>query len=136
MKVNRLRSLCIKIYESINNINPLYMNEIFKLRKTSGLVCSNYYLNLDVGTINHVSLGDKSLRYYGLKIWNSLSFHIKSSENLEAFKNIIRNWDGISCKCKVWKYHQVLANYFKHNILRLHTTLSLCNIWCFTMNHK
>ena len=33
MKVNRLKSLCIEIYKSINNINPTYMNQIFKLRK-------------------------------------------------------------------------------------------------------
>ena len=44
MKVNRLRSLCIEIYKSINNINPTYMNEIFKLRKTSRAVHSNYKL--------------------------------------------------------------------------------------------
>ena len=92
MKVNRLRSLCIEIYKSINNINPTYMNEISKLRKTSRAVRSNYKLNLDVPTINQVSFGDKSLRYYGPKIWNSLPFHIKSSENLEAFKNI-KNWN-------------------------------------------
>ena len=35
MKVNRSRGLCIEIYKSINNINPMYMNEIFKLRETS-----------------------------------------------------------------------------------------------------
>ena len=91
MKVNRLRSLCIEIYKLINNINPTYMNEIFKLRKISRAVRSNYKLNLDVPTINQVSFGGKSLRYYGPKIWNSLSFHIKSSENLEAFINITKN---------------------------------------------
>ena len=85
MKVNRLRSLCIKIYKLINNINPTYMNEIFKLRKTSRAVRSNYKLNLDVPTISQVSFGGKSLRYRGPKIWNSLSFHIKSSDNLGAF---------------------------------------------------
>ena len=35
MEVNRLTSLCIEIYKSINNITPMYMNEIFKLRETS-----------------------------------------------------------------------------------------------------
>ena len=90
MKVNGLRSLCIEIYKSINNINPTYMNEIFELRKTSRAVRSNYKLNLEVPTINQVSFGNKSLRYYGPKIWNSLPFHIKSSKNLEAFKNIIK----------------------------------------------
>ena len=58
-------------------------------------------LNLDVPTISQVSFGGKGLRYYGPKIWNLLSFHIKSSENLEAFINIITNWNGVSCKCKV-----------------------------------
>ena len=88
------------------------MNEIFKLRKSSTAVRSNYKLNLDVPTVNQVSFGDKSLRYYGPKIWNSLPFHIKSSENLEAFKSIIKNWNGVSCKCKVCQYHYLLANVF------------------------
>ena len=61
MKVNRLRSLCNEIHKSINNINPTYMNEIFKLRKTSRAVLSNCKLNVDVPTTNEVSFGDKSL---------------------------------------------------------------------------
>ena len=105
MKVNRSRSLCTEIYKLINNINPTYMNEIFKLKKTSRAVRSNYKVNLDVLTINQVSFGDKSLRCYGPKIWNSFPFYIKSSENLEALKNIIQNWNGVSCKCKVCHYH-------------------------------
>ena len=104
MKVNRLRSLCIEIYKSINNINPIYMNEIFKLRETSRAVHSNCKLNLEVPAINQVSFGDKSLIHYGPKIWNLLPFHIKSSENLEEFKNIIKNWNGVFCKCKVCQY--------------------------------
>ena len=82
----------------------MYVNQIFQLRETSRAVRGNYKLNLDVPAINQVSFGDKSLRYYGPKIWSSLPFHIKSSENLEAFKNIIKNWNGISCKCKVCQY--------------------------------
>ena len=105
MKVNRLRSLCIEIYKLINNIIPTYMNEIFKLRKISRVVRSNYKLNLDVPTINQVSFGGKSLRYYKPKIWNLLSFHVKSSKNLEAFINTITNWNGVSCKCKVCQYY-------------------------------
>ena len=62
------------------------MNRMFKLRKTSRAVRSNYKINLDVATINQVSFGDKSFRYYGPKIWNSLHFHIKSSENLRVLQ--------------------------------------------------
>ena len=105
MKVNRLRSLCIEIYKLINNIIPTYMNEIFKLIKISRVVRSNYKLNLDVPTINQVSFGGKSLRYYKPKIWNLLSFHVKPSKNLEAFINTITNWNGVSCNCKVCQYY-------------------------------
>ena len=111
MKVNRSRSLCIEIYKLINNINPTYMNEIFKLRKISRAVCSNYKLNLDVPTINQVSFGGKSLRYYRPKIWNSLSFHIKSSENLEAFKILQKTGMMFleSARCvNIIKYQQII----------------------------
>ena len=105
MKVDRLRSLCIEIYKFINNINPTYMNEIFKLRKISRVVPSNYKLNIDVPTINQVNFCGKSLRYCMPKLWNLCSFHIKFSENLEAFINIIKNWNGVSCKYKVCQYY-------------------------------
>ena len=48
----RLRSYCIEIHKWINNINPTYMNEIFKLKTTSRAVRCNYKLNLHVPTIN------------------------------------------------------------------------------------
>ena len=67
MKVNRLRSLCIEIYKSMNNINATCLNEIFKLRKTSRVVRSNYKLYLDVSTINQASFSDRALDTTGLK---------------------------------------------------------------------
>ena len=38
MNVNSLRSLCIEIFKTLNNINPAIMNEIFELRKTNRAV--------------------------------------------------------------------------------------------------
>ena len=58
----KVKSLCIEIYKLINNINPTYMNEIFKLRKISRVVSSNYKLNLDVPTISQVSFGGMILQ--------------------------------------------------------------------------
>ena len=104
MKENGLRSLCIEIYKLVNKINPTYMNEILNLRKISRAVGSNYKLRVDVPAINQVSFGGKSLRYYRPKIWNLLFIHIKSSENLDVFINI-KNWNGVSCKCKRCQYY-------------------------------
>ena len=33
INVTRIRSLCIEIFKTLNNINPIFMNEIFELRR-------------------------------------------------------------------------------------------------------
>ena len=91
VNVNRLRSLCIEIFKTLSNTNPAFMNEVFELRKTNSALRNQYKLNLDVPIINEVSFGAKIIRYLGPKIWNSLPFHIKSSESLTTFKRIIKN---------------------------------------------
>ena len=67
------------------------MNEIFRLRVTNRIVRSQYRLDLDIPIVNQVSFGNKSIRSFGPKIWNSLPPHIKSSENLETFKKLLKN---------------------------------------------
>ena len=101
MEVNRLRYLCLEIYKAINNINPRFMKQIFHLKETNRTVRNHYKLNLNVPKVNQVSYGEKSLRCYGHKIWNSLQFHVKTSENLKIFKDIIKNWNGSTRNCRV-----------------------------------
>ena len=74
----------------MNNINPAFKNDIFELRKNNRAVWNQYKLNLKVPVINQVTFGAKSIRYLGPKIWNSLPFHIKSSESLTTFKKIYK----------------------------------------------
>ena len=76
-------------------------NEIFELRKTNRAVRNQYKLNLEVPIINQVTFGAKSIRYLRSNIWNSLPFHIKSSESLTTFKRIIKDWDMVSCNCPI-----------------------------------
>ena len=42
MNVTRLRSLCIDIFKTLNNIYPVFMNETFELRKTKKAVRNQY----------------------------------------------------------------------------------------------
>ena len=94
-------SFCTEILKTLNNINLAFVNEIFELKKTNRAVRNQYKLNLEVPIINQVTFGAKSIRYLGPKIWNSLPFHIKSSESLTNFKRILKNWDTASCKCPI-----------------------------------
>ena len=70
-------------------------------RETNRTVRNQYKLNLNVSKVNQVSYGEKGLRYYGRKMWNSLPFQFKTSENLKTFRDIIKNWNGSTCNCRV-----------------------------------
>ena len=72
IKFSRLRTLCVKIYKCIKPINPSFLNEIFTLRVINRAVRIQNRLNLDIPKINQVSLGNKSLRFFEPKIWNSV----------------------------------------------------------------
>ena len=63
-------------------------------------MCEKYRLNLNIPNYNQVTFGKKSLRIFGPEIWNSF---LKSSKNLESFNNVIKNWDGVNCKCVIFK---------------------------------
>ena len=79
------RLLCIEVYETLNSLNPCFMQELLKLRETSRNVHIKYKLNLNIPVVNQVTYGTKSLRSFGPKIWNSLPHQLKSGENLENY---------------------------------------------------
>ena len=90
MSVNTLRNLCVEIFKTINKLNPEFMNNIFKVKENKRLVREQYKLNLETPEWNQVTFGAKSLKVYGSKVWNSLPFHIKTSENLVQFKSLMK----------------------------------------------
>ena len=67
------------------------MNNIFKVKENKRLVKEQYKLNLETPEWNQVTIGAKSLKVYGSKVWNSLLFYIKTSENLIQFKSLMKN---------------------------------------------
>ena len=103
MNVKRRRFLCAEIYKTINNLNPSFMEQIFELRETNRSVREKYRLNLNIPSYNLVTFGKKTLRIFGPKIWNSLPYHILFSKNLELFKTVAKNWDGVTYKCGISK---------------------------------
>ena len=99
MNFSNCRSLCIKIFKTLNDINPTFMKDIFKLRMTNRPTGEKYKLNLEIPKSNQVRFGTKSLRYIGPNVWKPLPYHIKSSENLAILKFLIKNSNGTVCSC-------------------------------------
>ena len=93
----RLHCLCLEIYKTINRLNPAFMTDLFKLSDSKKSVRKQNVLNLNVTRPSQVRYGQRCLRA-GLKIWNNLPCHVKSTPNLLSFKRLIKSWDGVSCK--------------------------------------
>ena len=104
----------VEIYKTIINLNPSFMKQIFELRETNRNICEKYRLNLNIPNYDRVTFGEKSLRIFGPKIWNNLPYHIKSSKNLETFKTVIKNWDGVNCKCISICFHLSFFPYYNN----------------------
>ena len=88
MNLRRTRSLCIGIYKTINNLNKGFMKNCSKFKKQiehRGNNTSQWIIQ---------AFGPKSLRLQGPRVWNALPFQIKSKENLQTFKRVIKFWGG------------------------------------------
>ena len=99
MNVKRLRNLAIEIFKTINDLNPLFMKEIFRL-KINPRVRPN---DIIVKRRNTAKFGDKSLMALGPRIWNSLPEKIKSENSYSRFKEYMNTWFGPKCYCNYCK---------------------------------
>ena len=77
------------------------MKEIFEKRDENRVTRDRYKLNLNISRRNQVTFVAKSLKLYGPKIWSALPVNIKTAKNLNAFKDLIKKWNGVSCNCIV-----------------------------------
>ena len=93
INVRNYRTLSTEIFKTLNNINSSFMKDIFRLHITNRPTLEKYKLNLEIPNSN--------LRYLNPKLWNSFSYHVKSSENLSEFKALIKSWNGTTCTCKI-----------------------------------
>ena len=82
MHVGRLRVLCIVVFKKFKPFPSNYL-----LRNSDDL---EHYRP------NQVTFGSNSLRSLGSQIWGGLPNGIKSTENLNSFKNMIENGMGKS----------------------------------------
>ena len=106
MTVQRLRYVSVKLYRTVNGLNPSYIKNVFKKSDTLKSKRTQYQNNLIEPRPNYYEFGTKSLASLQPKIWNSLPVDIKSAETFEVFKKLIKTWDGEMCKCRMFTYNK------------------------------
>ena len=91
MEAKRLRRMVYKIFKALNNLNPIFMKDIFRYSPNTR-------------SQNTTKFGNKSLRAFGANLWNKLPENIKSTTSLLKFKEFIKKaWPGPKYKCSLWK---------------------------------
>ena len=95
METKRLRTLAIEIFKTKNNLNPIFMKEIFKPNINQRSQRLKH--NLQVPKHNQVTFGRKSLRVLGPKLWNNLPIYAKTLTTLPHFKRFIKTWGDKNC---------------------------------------
>ena len=106
MQLARQGTLCIEIFKTIKNLNPTFIQCIFSSRTSKHP--SRNPNNLNHFRPNKVTFVSKSLKAIGPQIGICLPNELKSADNLNSFKRMIKQWDGPSCKCNVCKFNNTL----------------------------
>ena len=97
LHLGRLRTLATEVYKSVHQLNPPYVQDLYKCKTT------NYHLRgqdtLHIPRVNSTTYGLHSSAYLGAKVWNCLPQTIKGAVTLSTFKALIQSWYGETCKC-------------------------------------
>ena len=97
METKRLRTMVYEIFKTLNNLNPVFMKDIFHYSPNVTHEKHNLYIQ------NKTNFGNKSLRVFGANIWNTLPEYFKPTTSLLEFKKLIKTWPGQKYKCSVCK---------------------------------
>ena len=105
--IKNVQLLMIEMYKVKNNLAPILMCEVFKVKTES-----NYNLRtkqeFEIPKVRTTNFGTESLRYLGPKLWETVPSSIRELESLESFKRHIKQWTPEHCPCRLCR------NYVQH----------------------
>ena len=90
LSIYRLKFLAMEVYKCLNGLNPVYLNDLFKIKAVKYDLRNSSIL--EQPKFNTVKFGYKSVSYYGSKLWNQLPNDVKNSPSLHIFKNRVTHW--------------------------------------------
>ena len=94
-----LRLLAIEVFKSIMHLNPQFMWSYFE-EKTMPYSLGNGS-KLTLPKTKSSRFGINSLRFRGSLLWNNLPMTLKNCQDLNEFKQELKNLGNIHCTCLV-----------------------------------
>ena len=102
MHTSRIELRCITIFKTLSKLNPSFLQDIFIVKSSSYILREAN--NLQYYRPNQVTFGSSTPRSLGPQIWNGFPNDMKSAENLNIFKTMLKKWEGPRCRCNLCKY--------------------------------
>ena len=105
-----IQALAIEINKTMNDLNPVFMKEIFSLKP------HNYPLrtqNLVYPNPRTVSYGLESFGYKASQIWKTIPIEIQKSEDISVVKSYISKHDKDLCKCNLCRHYVANLGYIE-----------------------
>ena len=96
-----IQALAIQVYKTVNDLNPIFMKEIFTLKAHK---YSTRRQNLQSKTPQTVTYGLESFSFKAAQIWNAIPKEIQTSNEL-TIKSHIKSRRNCICKCKLCKLY-------------------------------
>ena len=98
-----LQLLMTEMFKTINNLNPIFMKEIFPQRSAAyNLRNANTFT---VPIIQTAKYGTETVRYRGQRIWHYLPQEVKDANSVQQFKNKVKFWKNLACDCRLCKQY-------------------------------
>ena len=98
-----LQKLAIEMFKVKNNLSPSFMKSIFPLNECNYNLRKNpYFKGKNVRTTTY---GTETISYRGTEVWDIVPNEIKNSSSLEQFKQKIKSWKPLACKCRLCKVY-------------------------------
>ena len=82
------------MYNIKNNENLFFLGNLFKTVQHS-IVTRTVTNNLLVLPFKKTDLGQRILRFHGVKIWNSIPLHIRNIQNIGRFKALVKSFVSV-----------------------------------------
>ena len=106
-----LQLLAIEIYKTVNNLNPVFMKEIFQLNELANNLRNQSFIQKKPNTVTY---GLDTISYRCDELWSSIPLDIRSTENCKVYKTKIKQTD-LTCSCRLCTPYIANIVYCKHN---------------------
>ena len=94
-----LQLLMTEIFKTKNNLNPIFMKDIFATKNSYYSLRNPNHLQLP--KVRTSKYGTENIQFRGCSLWSSLPNSLKDSDSLQEFKRRIKQWEGGCCNCRL-----------------------------------